>query len=81
MNLNINFLKGIGNHHLDIARLLWFVSVLAGVGYAGAHLYLNHAFNIIEYGTGMGLLLAGGGGSVALKDTAVARAQQAGDVS
>lgn len=72
--MNLNFLKGIGNHHLDLARLLWFLSCLAGIGYAGAHLVLNHVFSIIEFGTGMGALLAGGGGSVAMKDTAVSRA-------
>ena len=48
--------------------------VLAGVGYAGAHLYLNHQFSIIEFGTGMGLLNAGSGGATLLKDTGVSKA-------
>ena len=68
-----NFLRGPTNRHLELSRLLWGVSVVAGIGFAGAHLYLDHAFSIIEFGTGMGLLMAGGGGATAIKDTASAR--------
>lgn len=73
--MNLNFLKGVGNHHLELSRMLWGLSVLAGIGYAGAHLVMNATFNIIEFGTGMGLLLAGGGAATAIKDTAVSKAQ------
>ena len=76
MKLNLNFLKGIGNDHIELSRLLWALSVLAGIGYAGWHLYQNAQFSIIEFGTGMGLLLAGDGGATAMKDTAVAKAKQ-----
>jgi hypothetical protein len=72
--MNFNFLRGPSSGHLDVSRMLWGLSVLAGIGYSGAHLVINHAFSIIEFGTGMGLLLAGGGTATALKDTAVARA-------
>jgi hypothetical protein len=61
--------------------MLWALSVLAGIVYAGIHLIRDHAFSIIEFGTGMGLLLAGGGGAIALKDTAVAKAVAAGNDS
>lgn len=76
--MSLNFLKGVGNQHLELSRMLWALSTIAGIGYAGAHLVMNHAFSIIEFGTGMGLLLAGGGGATALKDTAVARAASSG---
>lgn len=72
--MTLNLLKGVGNRHIELSRLLWALAVVAGIGYAGAHLYMNKAFSIIEFGTGMGLLLAGGGASTALKDTAVAKA-------
>lgn len=72
--MNVNFLKGIGNRHLDAARLLWFISVLAGVIYAGVHLVLNKEFSIIDFGIGMGTLLAGGGAATAAKDLGVAKA-------
>jgi len=72
--MTLNFLKGPNNQHLELSRMLWGLSVLCGLGFAGWHLYLNHAFSIIEFGTGMGLLLAGGGGATALKDQGVANA-------
>ncbi len=72
--MSLNLLKGIGNKHIELSRLLWALSVLAGIGYSGAHLVMNQSFNIIEFGTGMGLLLAGGGAATAIKDTAVAKA-------
>lgn len=77
--MTLNFLRGPTSGHLDVSRMLWGLSVLAGIGYAGAHLVINHSFSIIEFGTGMGLLLAGGGTATALKDTAVARAVSAND--
>lgn len=72
--MTLNLLKGVGNQHIELSRLLWGLSVLAGIGYAGVHLIMNHAFNIIEFGTGMGLLLAGGGAATAAKDLGVAKA-------
>lgn len=75
--MTLNFLKGIRNEHVELARLCWFLCIITGIGYSGAHLILNHMFNIIEFGTGMSLLLAGGGGATALKDTAAARAAAA----
>ncbi|MDH7973677.1 hypothetical protein QH494_15910 [Sphingomonas sp. AR_OL41] len=72
--MTFNFLRGPTSGHLDVSRMLWALSVLAGIGYSGAHLVINHSFSIIEFGTGMGLLLAGGGTATALKDRAVAQA-------
>ena len=79
--MTFHFLRGPTSGHLDVSRMLWGLSVLAGIGYSGAHLVINHSFSIIEFGTGMGLLLAGGGTATALKDTAVAKAVAAGDGS
>lgn len=77
MNLKLNFLRGIGNEHFDLARIGWALSIVAGIGYAGFHLIAHGVFNIIEYGTGMGALLAAGAGGVAMKDTAMAKAANA----
>lgn len=71
--MTFNFLRSQISGHIELSRVAWFLSVLAGLAYAGAHLYINHQFSIIEFGTGMGLLNAGSGGATALKDTAVAR--------
>lgn len=73
-----NILKNVGNDGYDVSRVLWLVSAVAGIGYTGAHLYLNDAFSIIEFGTGMGLLLAGGGAATAAKDVGVANAKAKG---
>lgn len=72
--MTLNFLRGPTSGHLDLSRMLWLASGVAGIAFTGAHLYLNHSFSIIEFGTGMGVLLAGGGGATAMKDTAVAKA-------
>jgi hypothetical protein len=75
--LKFNFLRGIGNEHFDVARMGWALSIVAGIVYSGVHMFMHGAFNIIEFGTGMGALLAAGAGGVAMKDTAVARAANA----
>jgi hypothetical protein len=79
--MRFNFLRGVENDHFDISRILWLASAVAGIGYTGAHLVINHAFNIMEFGAGMGVLLAGGGGATAMKDTAVAKAKAQGEVT
>jgi len=72
--MTLNFLKGVGNHHIDVSRLTWFMAVVAGIVFTGAHLAIDHTFNIIEFGAGMGALQALGGGATAIKDTAVSKA-------
>lgn len=74
--MTLAFLKGIDNKHIEASRLLWVLSVIAGIGYAGYDLFANKIFSIVEFGTGMGLLLAGGGGGSALKELAVASAKK-----
>lgn len=69
-----NFLKGPKNLHLELSRMLWAASVVSAIGFTGAHLYLNHEFRILDFAGGMGILLAGGGASTAIKDIGVAKA-------
>jgi hypothetical protein len=69
--MSFNFLRGPTSGHLDLSRMLWAISVLSGIGLAAVHWWREAAFSIIEFGTGMGLLMAGGGGATALKDTAI----------
>lgn len=72
--IKLNFLKGVGNVSFDASRILWLASVVSGIAYAGYHLVVHGAFSPIEFGTGMGLLLAGGGAATAVKDMGVAKA-------
>lgn len=71
-----NILKGVNDQGYDAARILWVLSTLGGLIYSGMHLVINHSFSIIEFGTGMGALLALGGGGVAVKDMGVAKAKK-----
>ncbi len=49
----------------DVGRILWVLSVLAGIGYAGIDLLiLKSPFNIVNYGIGIGSLLAAGGAAL-----------------
>lgn len=45
----------------DIAKALWLLGVLSFIVYGGWHIYSNHTFNPMDYGTGLGAALAGGG--------------------
>lgn len=72
--MSFNILKGVGNVHFDLARILWLATAVAGIGFTGAHLIMNGAFSVIEFGTGMAAILAGGGAATAVKDVGVAKA-------
>ncbi|MDT8328451.1 MAG: hypothetical protein RQ750_13890 [Roseovarius sp.] len=63
-----------GNNNYEAGRALWFVSVVAAIGFTGAHLYQNGAFDILEFGGGMAALIAAGGWGVGAKDMAGAKA-------
>lgn len=60
---------GNDNQNYEVGRALWALSVLAGIGYAGFDIFWNHSrFNMVEFGTGLGSLLALGGVGLAVKD-------------
>lgn len=65
-----DWFTGPNNDYFEAGRFLWFLSVIAAIGYAGAHLVLNGIFDILEFGGGIGALLAAGGWGVATKDRA-----------
>lgn len=70
-----NFLKGIGNQHIEATRLLGFIAAVVGMGYSGVHLVVNHQFSIVDFGIGMGTLIAGVAGGSGLKEVLVANAK------
>ena len=65
----------------EVGRLLWAGSVIAGIGYTGADLFVNGRFDITQFGVGMGALMALGGGGIAAKDMANKSAPVAGTVT
>lgn len=71
-----DFFTGPRNDNFEAGRFLWFASVLAAIGYAGAHLYVNGVFDILEFGGGIAALLAAGGFGIGVKDRAARDARE-----
>ena len=65
-----DFFTAPDNESYEAGRFLWFLSVLSAIGYAGAHLWMNGEFSIVEFGAGLGALLATGGWGIGAKDRA-----------
>jgi hypothetical protein len=55
---------GKDNATFDIARVLWALGAVTFVFYVGWTVYRSGAFDAQAYGTGFGLIMGGGGGSV-----------------
>lgn len=71
-----NLFTGIDNNTFDIARVLWALSCLALIFYAGWNVIVNkQTFNAIDFGGGAAGVLAGGGIGVASKAAAEPRPQ------
>lgn len=70
-----DFFTGPTNDNFEAGRFLWFISVVAAIGYAGAHLVINGVFDILEFGGGIAALLAAGGWGVGAKDKAAKEAK------
>lgn len=68
MNKIINdMLTGLDGESFDIGRILWAAGVISYIAYGGWHLFLNHLYNPMDYGTGLGVVLAGGGAAIGMK--------------
>lgn len=65
---------GTDNAEYEMGRFLWFLGVVAVIGYQGYAIYKGQAFNAIEFGTGLGAALGLGGFGIAAKDKAKAAA-------
>lgn len=73
-----NFLKGIGNQHLELGRLTWFAGCLAMVfGLCYSMIINKEAFlaNSLTFGGGFAAILAAGGIGVGAKEKGVADAK------
>lgn len=62
-------LTGLNGVTVDPARLLLFVGGLGFIAFSGYHVWRNHIFDPIGYGTGLGGLIAGGGAGIKIKET------------
>jgi len=57
-------LTGKDNETFDIARVLWALGALSFLAFVGWTVYRSGAFDAQNFGTGFGLIMGSGGGSV-----------------
>lgn len=65
---------GPGSQEFELARLLFALAVVSGLGCQAFALWKGQAFSMIEFGAGMGGLLTAGGLGTKFKDEGSARA-------
>jgi hypothetical protein len=58
---------GVDGVSWDIGRILWALSVLTFLGCAIYAISKGQLWNAVEFGTGAGLVLAGGGAALGFK--------------
>lgn len=68
-------LTGCDNETYDIARVLWALGVVVGVGLSVISVLKGQPWDIQSYGIGFGTLLAGGGAAVRMKASSEPRAK------
>lgn len=62
---------GTDNQSFELGRVMWALTVLSAIVYQGVALaFKNQEFDVTDFGTGMGIILAAGGVGVAVKDIA-----------
>lgn len=59
---------GKDNESYEIIRALTALGAVMMIIYTGIHLFMNHQFDAVSMGTGLGGLLLGGGLGTAAKD-------------
>lgn len=62
-----DFFTGVDGESYDIARFLWFLSVIVFLGATIYALYKGGTWDAVAYGTGLGLVLAAGGAAIGMK--------------
>lgn len=76
--MSFNFLKGIGNTHIELGRLTWFMGCAAMIfGLVWSIVINKEAFlaNSLTFGGGFAAILAAGGFGIAAKEKGIADAK------
>jgi hypothetical protein len=60
-------LTGKDGESYDVGRVLWIIGVLAFIGLSIYGLYRGGAFDPLNWGTGYGAILGGGGAGIGMK--------------
>lgn len=66
-NVIKHWFTGPDNQTWDVGRVLWAAVVIEFMALAAYALYKGQAFDAVAYGTGAGLVLAGGGVAIGMK--------------
>jgi len=61
---------GVDNQSFELGRFLWMLGVLSMIVFGGYAIFEGQTFDPVAYGTGFALILAAGGGAIAMKDRA-----------
>lgn len=61
-------LTGRDNETHDVARWLMVTGALSMIAFTGWHLYKNNVFDVLNFGTAFGALLAAGGAAIRMKE-------------
>lgn len=69
MKLFKDMVTGKDNATFDAARVLWIAGVIAFFAFTAYDIYKGNHFDMVNYGTAYGLLLAGGAAGVKIKET------------
>ena len=60
-------LTGIDGETYDVGRILLSIGAFSMIGYTGLNLYINHQFDPIGFGAGLGGLIGGAGIGIGAK--------------
>lgn len=64
-----DLLTGQSGEHYELARVGLFLALISAITFQAIALAVkNQAWSMTDFGTGMGIILAGGGGAALLKD-------------
>lgn len=66
---------GADNQTIDVGRILWVAGAFSFLGCAVYALYRGQSWDAVAFGTGFGLILAGGGGALMMKKGAEPQAR------
>ena len=59
---------GKDNIHIDVARIMWAIGVLAFIGMSAFMIWKTHNFNPLEWGSGFAVVNGGSGAAIKLKE-------------
>lgn len=64
-----HIITGIDNHTVDVARVLWIFGIFSFLGFAGYEVFKSQHFDMLNFATAYGVMLAAGAAGVKIKET------------